>query len=163
MSIWNKRAFNQEKVENFLKPLRLGSSVNLVKFRLSEKATKRLVKSSTWCLYLNVKSSGRFCQIIVAFWKTKIKNIIQSSTRKKMAVFVLFLKLSLMVVLKMVFRYQNFCEKKPFEWSKKPLGWSPIICKHFEKSRIIYSNSGRWEQFLVAKCFFNLFLEVSQI
>ena len=31
------------------------------------------------------------------------------------------------------------------------------------ESRTIYSNSERPEQFLVAECFFNLFLEVSQI
>ena len=30
-------------------------------------------------------------------------------------------------------------------------------------TRTIYSNSGRSEQFLVTECFFNLFLEVSQI
>ena len=33
----------------------------------------------------------------------------------------------------------------------------------FEITRTIYSNSERSEQFLVTECFFNLFLEVSQI
>ena len=37
------------------------------------------------------------------------------------------------------------------------------ICKIFEITRTIYSNSGRSEQFLVTECFFNLLLEVSQI
>ena len=35
--------------------------------------------------------------------------------------------------------------------------------KIFEITRTIYSNSERSEQFLVTECFFNLFLEVSQI
>ena len=34
------------------------------------------------------------------------------------------------------------------------------VCKNFEITRIIYSNSKRSEQILVTKCFFNLFLEV---
>ena len=42
-------------------------------------------------------------------------------------------------------------------------GWRPRICKIFEITRTIYSNSERLEQFLVTECFFNLFLEVSQI
>ena len=37
------------------------------------------------------------------------------------------------------------------------------LCKIFEITGIIYSNSERSEQFLVTECFFNLFLEVSQI
>ena len=37
------------------------------------------------------------------------------------------------------------------------------ICKNFEISRTTYSNSERSEQILVTECFFNLFLEVSQI
>ena len=37
------------------------------------------------------------------------------------------------------------------------------ICKNFEITRTICSNSERSEQFLVTECFFNLFLEVSQI
>ena len=43
------------------------------------------------------------------------------------------------------------------------LGWRPRICKIFEITRTIYSNSERSEQFLVTECLFNLFLEVSQI
>ena len=35
------------------------------------------------------------------------------------------------------------------------------LCKIFEITRTIYSNSERSEQFLITKCFFNLFLEVS--
>ena len=42
-------------------------------------------------------------------------------------------------------------------------GWRPRICKHFEITRTICSNSERSEQFLVTECFFNLFLEVSQM
>ena len=38
-----------------------------------------------------------------------------------------------------------------------------VIEKNFEITRTIYSNSERSEQFLVTECFFNLFLEVSQI
>ena len=34
------------------------------------------------------------------------------------------------------------------------------ICKNFEITKAIYSNSERSEQFLVTECFFNLFLEV---
>ena len=37
------------------------------------------------------------------------------------------------------------------------------IFKIFEITRTIYSNSERSEQLLVTECFFNLFLEVSQI
>ena len=37
------------------------------------------------------------------------------------------------------------------------------ICKLVEITRTIYSNSERSEQFVVTECFFNLFLEVSQI
>jgi hypothetical protein len=35
--------------------------------------------------------------------------------------------------------------------------------KKFEITRTICSNSERSEQFLVTECFFNLFLEVSQV
>ena len=49
--------------------------------------------------------------------------------------------------------------KKPFEIR----GWRPRVFKTFEITRTIYSNSERSEQFLVTECFFNLFLEVSQI
>ena len=39
----------------------------------------------------------------------------------------------------------------------------PNICQIFEITWTIYSNSERSEQFLVTECFFNLFLEFSQI
>ena len=64
----------------------------------------------------------------------------------------------------MVFCYQNCSE---LLWEKIVLvieksfeirGWRPRICKNFEISRTIYSNSERSEQFLVTECFFNLFL-----
>ena len=42
-------------------------------------------------------------------------------------------------------------------------GWRPKICKNFEITRKIYSNSERSEQFLVTEFFVNFFLEVSQI
>ena len=56
--------------------------------------------------------------------------------------------------------------KKLFYWSRKTFdirGWRPRIFKNFEITRTIYSNSERSEQFLLTECFFNLFLEVSQI
>ena len=59
-----------------------------------------------------------------------------------------------------------YYEKKLFYWSRKTFeirGWRPRICKNFEITRIIYSNSERSEQCLVTECFFNLFLEVSHI
>ena len=37
------------------------------------------------------------------------------------------------------------------------------IFKSFEITKTIYSSSERSEQFLVTKCFFNLFLEISEI
>ena len=43
---------------------------------------------------------------------------------------------------------------------KKKSGTSSRICKIFEITRTIYSNSERSEQFLVTECFFNLFLQV---
>ena len=69
----------------------------------------------------------------------------------------------------MVFCYQNCSD---LLWQKIVLviektfeirGWRPRICKIFEITRTIYSNSERPEQFLVTECFFNLFLEVSHI
>ena len=39
-------------------------------------------------------------------------------------------------------------------------GWRPRICRIFEITWTIYSNSERSEQFLVTECFFNLFPEV---
>ena len=60
----------------------------------------------------------------------------------------------------------TYCEKKLFYWSRKTFeirGWRPRICNFFEISRTIYSSSERSEQFLVTECFFNLFLEVSQL
>ena len=38
----------------------------------------------------------------------------------------------------------------------------PQICKIFEITRTIYSNSERLEQFLVTECLFNLFLAVGK-
>ena len=76
---------------------------------------------------------------------------------------------AILAVEKLVFCYQNCSD---LLWEKKILvieekfeirGWRPRICKIFEITRTIYSNSERSEQFLVTECFFNLFLEVSQI
>ena len=66
----------------------------------------------------------------------------------------------------LVFCYQNCSELRDFfsfssEWEIR--GWRLRICKSFEITWTIYSNSERSEQFLVTECFFNLFLEVSQI
>ena len=69
----------------------------------------------------------------------------------------------------MVFCYQNCFDllwkrnvlvmKKTVEtWS-----WRPRLCKIFEITRTIHSNSKRSEYFLVIECFFNSFLEVSHI
>ena len=62
-----------------------------------------------------------------------------------------------------------YCDRGPL-WNyslKTPSygiwGWRPRICKIFEITRTIYSNSERSEQFLVTECFFDLFLEVSHI
>ena len=72
-------------------------------------------------------------------------------------------------VIQIVFCYQNCSD---LLWEKIALvieknfeirGWRPRICKNFEITRTIYSNRERSEQFLVTECFFNLFLEVSQI
>ena len=49
----------------------------------------------------------------------------------------------------------TYSERKKFLW--------PRICKIFDITRTISSNSERSEQFLATACFFNLFLEVSQI
>ena len=57
---------------------------------------------------------------------------------------------------------QAYWEKKMFYWLRKTFeiwGWRPRICK----TRAIYSNSERSEQFLVTECFFKLFLKVSHI
>ena len=53
-----------------------------------------------------------------------------------------------------------YCEKKIVLVIEKNF-WK--ICKIFEITRTMYSNSERSEQFLVTECFFNLFLEVSHI
>ena len=42
-------------------------------------------------------------------------------------------------------------------------GWRSRICKLFEITGTIYSNSQRSEEFLVTECFSNLFLEVSHL
>ena len=50
----------------------------------------------------------------------------------------------------------TYCEKKLFSWSRKTFdirGRRPRICKIFEITRTIYSNSERSEQFLVTECF----------
>ena len=75
--------------------------------------------------------------------------------------------------LESIWKLYNFCyqncsdllwEKNcSSDWEKtfENWDWRPRICKHFEITRTIYSNSERSEQFLVTECFFNLFLEVS--
>ena len=50
----------------------------------------------------------------------------------------------------------TYSQKKLFEWSWKTFeirGWRPRICKCFEITRTIYSNSARSDQFLVTECF----------
>ena len=64
-------------------------------------------------------------------------------------------------VLKIVLTY---CENFFFLFIEKKIrGWRPRICKIFEITRTIHSSSERSEQFLVTECYFNFFLEVSQI
>ena len=72
------------------------------------------------------------------------------------------------ITAKIVFCYQKFsdilCEKL-FLLSRKTneiRSWRPRICKKFEITRTICSNSEKSEQFLVTD-FFNLYLEVSEI
>ena len=60
----------------------------------------------------------------------------------------------------------TYCEKKLSWWSRKTFeiqGWRPRIFRILEITWTIYSNCERSEQFLVTECFFNLFLEISQI
>ena len=60
----------------------------------------------------------------------------------------------------------TYCEKKLFQWSRKFFeirGWRPRICQNFEITWTICSKSERSKQFLETECFFNLFLEVSDI
>ena len=68
---------------------------------------------------------------------------------------------------RMVFCNQNCSVRKNCSSDREKTfeirGWRPRICKIFEITRTIYSNSGRSGQFLLTKCFFNLFLEVSQV
>ena len=56
----------------------------------------------------------------------------------------------------------TYCEKNCSS-DREIWGWRPRICKNFEITWTIYSNSERSEQFLVTDDFFNLFLEVPQI
>ena len=53
----------------------------------------------------------------------------------------------------------TYCEKKLLKFEAE----GREFAKMFDITRTIYSNSERSEQFLVTECFFNLFLEVSQI
>ena len=60
----------------------------------------------------------------------------------------------------------TYCEKKLFLWSRKTFvirGWRSRICKIFEITRKIYSNSERSEQSLATECVFNFFLKISHI
>ena len=50
-----------------------------------------------------------------------------------------------------------------FEKNFEIQGWKTRICKMFEITRTVHSNSEKLEQFFVTECFSNLFLEVSQI
>ena len=67
---------------------------------------------------------------------------------------------------KMVFYYQN-CSDQPTVRKNCSSDQEKLlkfkICKIFEITRTIFSNSYKSEQFLVTECFFNLFLEVSHI
>ena len=67
----------------------------------------------------------------------------------------------------MVFCYQNcsdlLWEKNCSSDQENLLKFEAEVLQHFEITRTIYSNSEWSEQFLVTECFFNLFLEVSQI
>ena len=79
----------------------------------------------------------------------KTARIIQFSVlNKKVAIHaMLMVFFSFQQNLEMVFSYQNcsdYCEKKSFLWSRKTpeiRGWRSRICKNFEITRTIYSNS----------------------
>ena len=62
-----------------------------------------------------------------------------------------------------VFCFQNSSVRIKCYSDWETWGWRPSICKIFEITRTIYSNSERSEQCLVTECFFNLFLEVSYV
>ena len=74
----------------------------------------------------------------------------EDEDQPKYEIFIIFTRKKWYFVTKIVLTY---CEKKLFYWSRKT----------FEITRTIHSNSERSEQFLVTECFFNLFLEFSQI
>ena len=78
------------------------------------------------------------------------------------------------VYIKTQFKHNGICYQNCSDqlWEKIVLviektfeirGWKPRIFKKFEITWAICSNSEWSEQFVATECFFNLFLEVSQI
>ena len=59
----------------------------------------------------------------------------------------------------------TYSQKKMFLWGTtfEIRGRRPRICKNFEITRTIYSNSESSERFSMTECFFNLFLNISHI
>ena len=123
----------------------------------TEKVTLLTVKCKSVCNIMSCQNEGSINIGILLpklFWLTVRKQLWFRNLKKN---------------LEMVFCCQNCSD---LLWEKIVLviqktfeiqGWRPRICKMFEITRTIYSNSERSEQFLVTECFFNLFLEVSHI
>ena len=95
------------------------------------------------------------------YWQCCLAGISKTTSR----IFIF----SIVLGVELVFCYQNCSD---LLWEKIVLviektfeirGWRPRIFKNFEIAWTIYSNSERSEQFLVTECFFNLFLEISQV
>ena len=80
--------------------------------------------------------------------------------------FVFFLRSFWNGILLTKLFWPTYCEKKIVLVIEKNIWNSKLKAKNlqnFEITKTIYSNSERSEHFLVTECFFNLFLEVSQI
>ena len=119
--------------------------------------------TEVWCHQINFPTSHLFLNTPHNFSRNFLKSLFDYRP-----IFVAQIKwVHLKSISGMVFCYQNCSD---LLWEKivlvieKNFGNSRLlICKIFEITRTIYSNSERTEQFLVTECFFNLFLEVFPI
>ena len=80
------------------------------------------------------------------FFKKLLKNNLM---KKSFEIFNFFGYFASTIVLT---RFENF--SLTIEKTLEIGGWRPIICKFFEITKTIYSNSERQEQFLVTECSF---------